>query len=241
MKVIYCLLYLGRAFNVTLAVFSGVPDPQWLITPKSLNYEKIKKLLGAAKAKKAEYLPEQMPPQLGYKGFLVQEDGEDKPCLIVGPKTTDLQEELLKSCPPKTSRRLRKKLRGGSLLKMLAKVIKAAKVIPVALKAIKALRQGVGSKRYPPVFEGAANLWNTPTVQPYNNCYNYGNDLITNTFAQPGKGSGQMYRRIDFEEVTRAASRDGLRVIQPGPGDSIPYVSPHSPDHLVALVVDPGK
>ena len=28
-----------------------------------------------------------------------------------------------------------------------------------------------------------------------NNCYNYGNDIVTNTFAQPGVGSGEKWKK----------------------------------------------
>jgi hypothetical protein len=48
-------------------------------------------------------------------------------------------------------------------------------------------------------------------TQSNNNCYNYGNDKITNTFAQPGKASGQQWTVISVDNVKAAALRDGLR------------------------------
>jgi hypothetical protein len=54
--------------------------------------------------------------------------------------------------------------------------------------------------------------WNdNGTVQLHNNCYNYGNDKITNTFAQPGRASGQEWTVISVDNVKAAALRDGLR------------------------------
>ena len=59
-------------FIVTLEVFSGVPDPQWMILRNNVNdsmFQKIKKGLDSAQ----NYDPENAPGKLGYEGFLVQE------------------------------------------------------------------------------------------------------------------------------------------------------------------------
>lgn len=80
--------------------------------------------------------------------------------------------------------------------------------------------------------------WNIPSVMPYNNCYNYGNDTITNTFAQPGYASGQMYSALTVDQVRAAALRDGL--IWVGwtfPGNN--YVCSGG-GHLIYLAVAPG-
>jgi hypothetical protein len=47
-------------------------------------------------------------------------------------------------------------------------------------------------------------------VQTYNNCYNYGNDKITGSFAQPGRAHG-IYPAINVTGVRSAALADGLR------------------------------
>ena len=77
--------------------------------------------------------------------------------------------------------------------------------------------------------------WNIPAVQPYNNCYNYANDQITNTFAQPGRASGNYPYPMQCANVNAAAQSDGLTnapnfsgVLAPGQG------------WYVALVVWPG-
>jgi len=73
-------------------------------------------------------------------------------------------------------------------------------------------------------------FWNQPNVQPYNNCYNYGMNWRSNTFAQPGRISGHQYTAINCSNVGAAASWDGCKptcvgsnknvalVIAPGPG-----------------------
>ncbi len=55
--------------------------------------------------------------------------------------------------------------------------------------------------------------WNTPGVQPNNNCYNYANNQMTNTFAQPGRATGHQATVMDCKQVTPAATSDGLKAV----------------------------
>lgn len=77
-------------------------------------------------------------------------------------------------------------------------------------------------------------FWNQQSVQPYNNCYNYATNRRTNTFAQPGRGSGQIYPYIDCVQVSNAALRDGAHRRY----DCFP--SSEYPRYLVALVYAPN-
>jgi hypothetical protein len=53
--------------------------------------------------------------------------------------------------------------------------------------------------------------WNDGgTVQGWNNCYNYANNRRTDTFAQPGRASGNQYAFIDATEISDGAISDGL-------------------------------
>ncbi|QDV53034.1 hypothetical protein [Gimesia fumaroli] len=81
----------------------------------------------------------------------------------------------------------------------------------------------------PPYDPGKWN--NDPFIRRNNNCYNYSNDKITNTFAQPGRGSGQEGPYPPSCSGTGAASqRDGQRPI------SNPDITP-AQGHIIALVV----
>lgn len=72
---------------------------------------------------------------------------------------------------------------------------------------------------------------NNQTVLRNNNCYNYANDKITNTFAQPGRGSGQEGPYPpSCAETGFAAIRDGIVSI-PNPD-----ITP-AEGQIVALVV----
>ena len=78
-------------------------------------------------------------------------------------------------------------------------------------------------------------LWNLFPIVLLNNCYNYANNRMTHTFAQPGRGAGIIYAGITGALVEAAAMRDGLRVIEN------PQLPDKSPEFVVALVVDPSK
>jgi len=76
--------------------------------------------------------------------------------------------------------------------------------------------------------------WNDGgTVQYGNNCYNYGNNKMTGTYAQPGRASGATAGSMACNAVQTAALADGLELL-PASG-----VCPDTQDK-VALVVDPG-
>jgi len=73
--------------------------------------------------------------------------------------------------------------------------------------------------------------WNNDATRlRSNNCYNYGCDYATNTFAQPGRGSGKIYASITCGEVGPAARRDGLVAVPNGDGNP-------TDGHYAALVV----
>jgi hypothetical protein len=81
-----------------------------------------------------------------------------------------------------------------------------------------------GAPSYDPTY------WNHPKHIIRNNCYNYGTDIRTGTFAQPGKAHKQGIQSISCAEVIKAALADGL----------IPAVDRQCSGctHKVALVVD---
>ncbi len=78
--------------------------------------------------------------------------------------------------------------------------------------------------------------WNDADTQPYNNCYNYGCDIETDTRAQPGRASGQILTRADLNNCTKTkdyAVLDGLKVFD-NKGDC------EGCCHKVALVIWPN-
>lgn len=74
------------------------------------------------------------------------------------------------------------------------------------------------------------------------NCYNYGNDVVTNTFAQPGRGSGVCSHRDrpcvpnTCDDVSHAAAHDGLVWV----GKTLPTSLPPR-GHYVSLHIWPDS
>ena len=215
---VYLFILGADSFIVTLEVFSGVPDPHWTIPKGHPAYGEIKRLLSSA----TTYKPEDAPPKLGYEGFIVQEvkKGEKQPkVLVVGPKTESLQLLLLQNVPDRTI--------STTIKSIVEKEIRGGKV--------SAAKRTV--KRYAPPYDPA--IWNDGDHVVKNNCYNYASTIRTDTFAQPGDGSGQSYPWPFYkaEDIKKAAEADGC-VFKKAQKH---MCAPSGDEHLVALVVYLGK
>lgn len=68
-----------------------------------------------------------------------------------------------------------------------------------------------------------------------NNCYNYTNNKDTNTYAQPGRASGNMATVMSCDVVRQAAVNDGLELISGYPSTILGFKAG------AALVVAPGS
>lgn len=199
-----------------MVVFSGRPDPQWRVDLSAFNesdYQLIQNLGVSSDC---------IPAKLGYKGFLVQDAVRE--LLIVGSDSEPvrLQQVLLQTMPNDTL--------PSHLLQSISNEI--GNVLDECITSRR--------KRLVPPF--GPFLWNNvPNTRRKNNCYNYANIQITNTFAQPGRGTGQIFTQLNGFFVVAAAIRDGLLVLNPHPGvaDPVPG-APTGPRHVVALFVDPG-
>ncbi|MCW8799697.1 MAG: hypothetical protein OQK71_02100 [Desulfobacter sp.] len=81
------------------------------------------------------------------------------------------------------------------------------------------------------------SAWNDGNgIQFNNNCYNYGCDIQTGTYAQPGRAHGAQANQMACNKVVPAAAADGL--VQVSTEDSCGCSECR---HVVALVVSPGS
>jgi hypothetical protein len=101
--------------------------------------------------------------------------------------------------------------------------------VPPAPQAAPAITCHIEVAPFNPAF------WNNSSVIGRNNCYNYASNRRTDTFAQPGRGAGQMYTALTCPEVSRAALADGCHRRY----DCFPDTE--KPRWLMALVVAPGQ
>jgi len=204
--------------TVQLNVFSGRPNPTWL-----LNDEQARELLD-----RVHQVETKTPLKaagsvggLGYRGFTVTSDakstiGETRLAVHAGVVDTGRTDLSLFD----ESREIESWLLETATVQF-DKGVREHVTSMLAVPAQEALRDLTDrlivlpppSKCTPKAADAPAynpGLWNIPTVQPYNNCYNYANDQRTNTFAQPGRAHGKMYTKLTCASVQPAAQADGL-------------------------------
>ena len=199
---------------MTLSVFSGVPNPQWFVEPT----QDLLRLYKEAAAKNLLFKVDAMPSRLGFRGFIIQEGKTE--VLVLGPNTKNLQHKLLLTMPAcSIPVKVRKRVFGE---------IESGSILPVGKKTRR--------KRYAPPFNEVEQLFADARTREKNNCYNYANIKVTNTFAQPGKKAGEQYTAITKRRILVAARKDGLASVE-----KEYVIGPNNPRHMVALVVEDCK
>jgi hypothetical protein len=220
------------AVIVTLDMYSGRPNPSW-----ELNESQVQEFLKLLQTKRRSTQLKSTPSwsRLGYRGFVITMVAEaaDLPKGMrvfdgIVEHTTEMARNyidhnseieqflintagtaLSKETKDYVQQEMEKNVKSGTARSL-------ADIIPEAVPP------------YNPV------KWNNdPFIMANNNCYNYGNDKITNTFAQPGRGSGQEGPHPpNCQGTGSAAERDGQLVV-PNP-DLTP-----AEGHIIALVISP--
>ncbi|MFL6673419.1 MAG: hypothetical protein ACJ8LG_09025 [Massilia sp.] len=214
--------------TITLHIFSGRPDPSWELSDDQA--KELAQRIGQIQ-KTTLLKPAGFAGTVGYRGFsaiAVREKALDPHVYIHGgvvdldrfdlnriADSPDLEEWLLSTAGSAVSDEVRKfvqaELSGGT---------------------IRPLDAAVSILTVPPYDPGKWN--NDAAIRTRNNCYNYANDKITNSFAQPGLGSGERYSALTCASVGGAAQRDGQ--VPVGPPVSTP-----ADGHYIALVIWPGQ
>lgn len=231
--------------QVTMQVFSGRRNPSWALTE-----EQEHQLLGRLDelAERTLTKPSGVLGRLGYRGFslrrvedapggalslLVHEGivdcGQFEENRVVGSR--DLEKWVLDTEPGIIEDDVRRLVE--------AELEGKTETAPVtfgdyhAMRVAKATCPVCAAKDAPAYQPG---LWNVPSVQPYNNCYNYANNQATNTFAQPGRAHHAQATTMACPDVNTAAKADGLT-------DSPNFSAPLGPGQgwYVALVIWPGR
>jgi hypothetical protein len=220
---------------VTLHINSGRPDPAWELTAQQV--VELNARLSRLKTRTLQK-PSGMMGGLGYRGFSIVSVREPKldPRIFVHGNIVDLDRfslnlvdqdlELEKWLLDSAGARLNPALKQYALDKF-------TKLRPKALSAAGAGPRVIGDAIAfnVPVFD--PGKWNNdPNIQMNNNCYNYANDIITNTFAQPGRGSGAIFTDFTCDSVGSASQNDG----------QVPSSTPASTPavgHYMALVIRP--
>jgi hypothetical protein len=220
--------------TVNLCVFSGRENPTWELSKDQVDIlrNKLSALQSTSLEKAAGLLG-----GLGYQGFGISADREMdlEPRIFVHQNVVDLG-----------SANVSLRDQGGDLERWLLSTAADDVVEPrvrgyvetqlppataYAGRAAPARARAFEVPRYEP------NAWNSDLqILENNNCYNYANNKVTNTFAQPGRGSGQESTTLTGREVAAAAVRDGLEGLA---ASDAPQMTPVE-GHFAALVIWPG-
>jgi hypothetical protein len=202
--------------RISLNVYSGRPNPSWELSDEQAEtlLEQVGGLTESTAAK-----PPGVLSGLGYRGFLVERSAtapEGPLSLYVHEGIVDrgqLQANAIDGdqAIERTLLESGRRAIDDGLYNYVAQEMNMRKDLSALLQSVQIAAAGcprVQAADAPPYNPGK---WNTPAVQPHNNCYNYANDQITNTFAQPGRAHGKPIPPALTCPVTQpSAVADGL-------------------------------
>lgn len=212
---------------VTLHIFSGRPDPVW-----ELAEDQVLQLTERLRSTQERSLlrPPGIAGALGYRGFSI---------LSTGEKALDSHIFVHQGLAEIGGLNISLNLGSPETELFLLETGRAA--LPNDLYDYVSEEiggEGFKAEAAPTVFAAPPydpGKWNNnPYIMANNNCYNYANDKITNSFAQPGRGSGQMYTTFSCDNVGAASQRDG-QILIPNPN-----VTPAA-GQIICLVIWPGN
>lgn len=204
------------SLTVTLNVYSGRPNPVWTLDEDQS--EALMKLLYDG-GEPTNLKSSAGKVGLGYRGFQVVSSATS----AMGAMSIHAHDGIIDPGPTELNLISAKKTIESFLLETAGKTIDKSvrKHVNDSLKAkqpmsLKDFANESASLVVCPLCKAAdapiynPSIWNIPSVQPFNNCYNYANDLKTNTFAQPGKAHGKTITDFTCAIVQPCATADGL-------------------------------
>ncbi len=242
--------------KVEVDIFSGRPNPVWIIT----DGDEAKELLGAvAESRDAVAKPGTGFGGLGFREIRLSLIGDDE------PRQRNLAREFAVGSTAagdvKTSIALARRVLDGMLrhrdvrlvqheltpldksihqfiLEQLERLDRSPKPQPPPSPSSSPLRTTVHDAKCDKceyeVSQYNPGFWNVASVQPHNNCYNYARNWRTDTFAQPGRAHGAGTSTMKCANVTTAAMADGLKKRC----DCLPVSE--WPRRMMALVIAPN-
>ena len=226
------------SIRVTVDCFSGRPNPTVVLHGRAAA-EVEERLQPEGRPERGEQNVDALISKLGYRGVIVEAlDGESRlaelgPLRVAGgrmlterglfdPADTGFEEFVCGSTGPMKFPPLEE-----FVFPQLPQVREWWKVPVLTPKWPLRPKCACG-----PLYE--PDWWNASDIRPFNNCYNYGTNYRSNTYAQPGLKSGAMYATISGPDVLAGAVADRL-IDNPGADNKCPPEG-----HLAALVIAPG-
>jgi hypothetical protein len=244
--------------KLTIDIFSGRPNPELVLTAKEAK-ELFKSLspTGAMRKQSAASLAE--PSHLGLRGVQVNQlksVTKELPAsfflshetMFAGGKSAAMKNDGTMELLHKFIAGKAKSITNAGKVREFLKTYKeslapsaesraktAAPIGPIILNPLPLLTCTCG-----PIYE--PNWWNlNPQIKGNNNCYNYACNQRTDTFAQPGRGTGNMYTSLSGCNVAAGQKSAKQGAVSDALVDT-PLANNACPaqGHLVALVIWPG-
>ena len=192
--------------KIVVHVFSGVPDPMIEISGEEAR--QLRALVSAATLR-AEAAPRQV---LGYRGMTLVDDRGEFGIMEGVSRAADGRGLVI------DEDRRAERFAAEFLSRLgLAPTVRQHILDEIHRKPkmhdVEGLSTGCATSQAVDAPTYAPGNWNIPAVQPRNNCYNYANDQATNTFAQPGRGTGHPISALSCSGVRPSAVSDGLGVV----------------------------
>lgn len=218
---------------ITVHVLSGLPNPTWELTPDQIS--QLRDRLRGLRETWSETATD-IIGTLGYSGVEIETSGEPEleasifasnGSIGLGPGQGSLRD------PDRSFERWAIDTDPGVIPGLVREHIMERLLGPQLIGR----RGGPAKARVleVPIYE--PSVWNTdPNIRRNNNCYNYASNLMTGTFAQPGRGSGAPFTNLTGVEVCRAAVSDGLEAL----ARRDPPQETRMEGHFMALVIWPG-
>jgi hypothetical protein len=229
--------------RITIDIFSGRENPVIELTGKEAQ-EAIDRLRPARKIKKGEMgLPP--TPTLGYRGLIIEQTDEQVKNIpkvfrlahgdMFGPRLAHrATDEAFEDFICGTKGPFRELPLGEKFPIFVKKEMERFREVRAKWQwGGKIIWPRTNPCRCAPLYE--PDWWNDGGQKQFNNnCYNYGTNYRTDTFAQPGKAAGAMYTALTCASVKPAAVKDEL-IDSPNANNKCP-----AEGHLVALVIAPN-
>jgi len=230
--------------ELTLDIFSGRRNPMWVV-PLSA----VRRLLGSiASEVNFRHSPATIPSRLGYRGVHIRMlsgaalgRGDLPPWLYLVPDPSNIVRHMQQVAELiSIVERVGKTVYGlqqSGVLRLIERVFAdLALVIGGVSRTIAPPAQLRPTG--PCAFEMLGydpNFWNDPAHIRLNNCYAYASNQRTDTFPQPGRGSGHEISGLNCADAIAASKSDGMHDVT----DCFPDTE--APRDLVALVIWPGN
>ncbi|MFB9429506.1 hypothetical protein [Streptoalloteichus tenebrarius] len=199
-----------------LDVFSGRPNPRWELSPQE-SRRLADRLVGF------DLPAPDDQGRLGFRQFIVS--------LSPGERYEGIPTRFALAVLPRRTPKQGAGWSQGQRVEVARWLLESARDVTddVREHVVDALTEDQvrGCVTNPPAYN--PGYWNDPSRIKKNNCYNYAANHASDTFAQPGRRSGQVFTKMECQDVAEAAVRDGLKA------------SCVNKSRQVALVIWPGQ